>query len=326
MSNPIGWTDQTWNPVTGCTPISPACDHCYARRMAKRLRGRYGYPDMVSEWSPERGGCMVHRDASFDVTLHEDKLRDPLHWRKPRRVFVVSMGDLFHEDVPRRSVIQVFATMALAPQHTFQVLTKRPTRMQTLLSSGDFWRSVGYAASDRAGTDICAGDQLHPPSNVWLGVTAEDQQRADERIPILLQTPAAVRFVSVEPMLGPVHLEWLKGLASLSPDWAGGTCGGTGHPHPLLDWVICGGETGPGARPMQPEWARSLRDQCHVARVPFWFKGWGQWLAVSQGAQDTRNLLHRTPKGQNLFYRVGKKLAGDLLDGVEWHQTVFPEV
>lgn len=249
MKNAIGWCDTTWNPVTGCTPVSLACDHCYAKRMAHRLAGRYGYP----------------ADEPFRVTLHPDRLYEPLRWRKPRRVFVCSMGDLFHEDVPVEFIAHVFGIMALTcpdswilgggrpipigEHHTFQILTKRPDRMRDILTSDGFPEFIG---------SLCGVEPLMPMPHVWLGTTVENQYWADERIPILRETPAAVRFVSVEPILGPVYLDSHQG--------------GTGHEAADLDWCICGGESGPGARPADPAWFRSLRDQCAVAEVPFFLK------------------------------------------------------
>jgi len=220
----IEWTETTWNPLTGCTPISPGCAHCYARRMAQRLAGRCGYPAAPHE---------------FEVTLHPERLSEPLGWKKPRRVFVCSMGDLFHESVPFEYIARVYGVMTLNQQHTFQVLTKRPYRAVDFIH----WAEDRYKFART------------PPPNIWLGATIENQEQADKRIPVLLQIPAAVRFVSVEPLLGPVY--------PLDPQGV------------RLDWVICGGETGPGARPMHPDWARSLRDQCAVAGVPFFFKKMG---------------------------------------------------
>jgi protein gp37 len=269
----IEWATETWNPVTGCTPVSEACQNCYAKRMANRLRGRFGYPE----------------DEPFRVTLHPEKLDEPLKWKKPRRVFVCSMGDLFHEDVPHSAIQKVLYRVRMAKWHTFLILTKRPERMRAFF--------MQYYVTG------------HIP-NLWLGVTAENQARADERIPILLQIPAAVRFVSVEPMMGPVDLSW---------------CNYT------LDWVICGGETGPGARPMHPDWARSLRDQCQEAGTPFFFKSWGNYCAPSQMPEDTYRGWEYHHGTENCWreddptpWEVGKKAAGHLIDGQEWRQ--FPEV
>lgn len=215
VSTKIEWTDETWNPVTGCRPISEGCQNCYAKRMANRLRGRYGYP----------------ADDPFRVTFHPDKLGQPLKWKKPKRIFVCSMGDLFaaHFDTIRKVLTQ--PKTPSGKKHTYMILTKRPLRML------EFYSTYPWYTEDN--------------QNIWLGVTAENQAMADERIPVLLQIPAAVRFVSVEPMLEPVDIRpWIY----------------------ALDWVICGAETGPGARPMKLEWARDLRDQCKAAGVPFFFK------------------------------------------------------
>ncbi len=222
----IEWTDKTWNPVTGCTPISGGCAHCYAKRMAQRLKGRCGYP----------------AEDPFAVTLHEDRLDQPARWVKPRQVFVCSMGDLFHADVPDEFIDRVFSVICeCRGRHTFQILTKRPVRM---LNWFDRARRVnpGWFSPHTGALDLW---------ETWLGVSVEDQAAAKERIPLLLETPAAVRFVSCEPLLGWLDLvQWL----------------------PELDWVIVGGENGPGARPMELEWARAIRDQCRDFGVPFFFK------------------------------------------------------
>lgn len=223
-----GTTGETWNPVTGCTKISEGCAHCYAERMSKRLKGRFGYPE----------------DDPFRVTVHPDKLELPLRWKKPRTVFVCSMGDLFHKDVPTQTIALVWRMMNKASRHTFLVLTKRPKRMAYFLKQYD----------------------IQPLPSVWLGVTTENQQRANERIPLLLQCPAAVRFVSVEPMLGPVDIRGALGF-SFSDAHEGFL-----YDVPAVDWIIVGGETGAGARPMDPGWARSVRDQCKAAGIPFFIK------------------------------------------------------
>ena len=283
----IEWAEVVWNPVSGCTPISEGCQNCYAKRMANRLRGRCGYP--------------AHEP--FKVTLRRERLIEPLKWKKPRRVFVCSMGDLFHEDVPFQFIATVFGVMANSSQNIYIVLTKRPQRMKEffdwLFSNAAKYYARGHRTvpydDDRINVFIMKiaseyGINLDfmrqwPLFNVWLGVTAENQARADERIPILLQIPAAVRFVSVEPMLGPVDLsKWLGGT------WYCETCECTVDPEfvpfseihypcenyldfiPGIDWVICGGESGSGARPMHPEWVRSLKDQCQEAGVPFFLK------------------------------------------------------
>lgn len=268
----IEWTEATWNPVTGCTPISEGCEHCYAKRMATRLRGRSGYPE----------------DEPFKVTFHPEKLWEPYHWRKPRKIFVCSMGDLFHKDIPWWDLNKIFAVVEASQWHRFMVLTKRPQRMRGYF---DYLRTIWRVRE-------------WPASNLWLGVTAENQQRADERIPVLLEIPAVRRFVSVEPMLGPVDLsQWL------------GRSGG-------LDWVICGGETGQGARPLHPDWVRSLRDQCQMAGTPFFFKSWGDWYPNwSEMPRD--DIDYGKPQvsvGGLSFVRCGKKQAGRMLDGRTWDE------
>lgn len=283
MPTKIEWAEETWNPVTGCTPISEGCANCYAKRMSKRLAGRCGYP----------------QDDPFKITLHPDKLDQPLRWKKPRMVFVCSMGDLFHEDVDEGFICRIFDIISICEQHTFLILTKRPDRM------ADFFKRCIHGRW----------------KNLWLGVTAENQARADERIPMLLQIPAAKRFVSVEPMLGPMDLE-IWGQYE-HPDNEGYGVDAI----KCLDWIICGGETGPGARPMRPDWVRSLRDQCQAAGTPFFFKSWGDWVAPSQMPYATyRNILdYGGGIGiSDVPCRVGKKRSGCLLDGQKWNQ--YPEV
>jgi len=231
MPTKIEWTQETWNPITGCSKISEGCANCYAERMAKRLAGRFGYPDQPHH---------------FDVTIHEDKFDQPLKWKKPRMIFVCSMGDLFHDDVPEEQIMRVFDVMCDAPQHTYQILTKRPQRMKWIVKqfTDYIWKGL--------------------PENIWLGVTAENQKAADERIPWLLKTPAAVRFVSIEPMLGPISFRWAKWQPIEYHNHLDGLR--------MLDWIICGGETGPGARRMNYTWAINLYGQCMAADVPFFFK------------------------------------------------------
>jgi protein gp37 len=271
MPSKIEWTDNTWNVCSGCSPISEGCANCYAKRMATRLKGRCGYPV----------------DDPFRVTFHQDRLNQPLKWKKPKRIFVVSMGDLFHENVTDSQINSVFLTMVKADWHQYILLTKRPQRMLEFMSIG--WR----------------GEMPH----VMVGVTAENQQRADERIPILLQIPAAKRFVSVEPMLEKIDLaeympkynylltyEYYRSFYSIKVNKEA-VLERSG-----IDWVICGGETGPGARPMESDWARSLRDQCKEAGVSFFFKKHGDWWCKQFGV---------TPK-----YRENHELDGQIHE--EW--------
>ncbi|MFD0902373.1 DUF5131 family protein [Actinomadura sediminis] len=308
----IEWTGATWNPVTGCTKVSPGCDNCYAETFAERWRGTPGH----------------HFEAGFDLTLRPERLEQPLRWRKPRRVFVNSMSDLFHEGVPDEFIAEVFSVMARASQHTFQVLTKRHGRMRSLLNRPSFRDNLAHLAP-------------WPLPNVWLGVSAEDQKRANLRVPALMQTPAAIRFISAEPLLGPINLH--HGLTHCpTHDFPGGFCSGPCPDRIAPDWVIVGGESGPGARPMHPDWARTLRDQCTTAGIPFFFKQHGAWVPESMllhtnGAQaaflDTdgtfRPLHNGRPveppmaRGEAITVRlVSKKTAGRELDGRTWDE--FP--
>ncbi|MDO8934208.1 MAG: phage Gp37/Gp68 family protein, partial [Rhodocyclaceae bacterium] len=233
----IVWTDATWNPVTGCTKVSPGCKHCYAERDWARLAA-----------NPK---TRYHGREFTDVQYHMDVLELPLHWKKPRRIFVNSMSDLFHEDVPTDVIADVFGIMAAARHHTFQVLTKRPERMRYELSDWGFRGMVDECAAMYSGAIA-----RWPLPNVWIGVSVEDQATAEERIPLLIETPAEVRWISAEPLLGSLNLY----------DWIGpwGTPEQLQAPA-MLDWIVVGGESGPKARPMHPEWVRILRDQCAVA-------------------------------------------------------------
>ncbi len=246
----IEWTDATWNPVTGCSKVSPGCAHCYAETLSLR-RG----------WSAKP---WIEKNASGNVILHFDRLEMPLHWRKPRRVFVDSMSDLFHAEVLTAFLDDVFAVMALTQHLTYQILTKRPVRMLAYVdhpsTPGNVEAIVDRIAGERR---WCPPPLAWPLPNVWLGVSAEYQRQADERIPILLDTPAAVRFVSVEPMLGPIDLH--------ADQWP--AC--SRYPDAAIDWVIVGGESGPRRRPFDPDWARSLRNQCAAAGVPLFVKQLG---------------------------------------------------
>ncbi|MBX3277512.1 MAG: phage Gp37/Gp68 family protein [Acidobacteria bacterium] len=226
----IEWTESTWNPVTGCTKISPGCKHCYAERMAKRLQAM-GQRNYIN---------------GFDLTLQPQALELPLRWKKPQMIFVNSMSDLFHLDVPEEFIVQVFDVMAKAHWHRFQILTKRSDRLAEI-SPRLPWRS-----------------------NMWMGVSVESQKYT-YRIDHLRQTEAHIKFLSLEPLLGPLSKLKLK----------------------KIDWVIVGGESGPGARPMKQEWARDIRDQCIQARVPFFFKQWGG---------------------------VNKKKTGRILEGRTWNE------
>ncbi len=356
----IEWTDASWTPIRAhnlatdkigwhCEKVSAGCKNCYAGPINRRLGTGLDY-------KPGH-----QRDIA--IFLDETMLLAPLKWRRPRRIFVCSMTDLFADFVTDAMIDCVFAAMALAPQHTFQVLTKRPERMRAYVS--DPWveervRDVAavllrrrFEIPDAVPAELLAAiDPLPwPLPHVWLGVSAEDQEAADARVPVLLATPAAVRFVSVEPMLGPVDLTphlfisthedaaLLEGPDEGPPPVLPFRDPATTHPDdiatPRLNWVIVGGESGPGARPMHPDWARSLRDQCAAAGVAFHFKQWGEWVPAVFSGQVLESRGGGQPTvawpdgtiargkaedkggpGTSLF-KVGKKGAGRLLDGVQ---------
>lgn len=252
MPTKIQWCDETYNPVTGCSPVSIGCTNCYAKKMANRLAGRAGYD----------------KDDPFKITFHPGRTHIPTRWKKPRRIFMCSMGDLFHKDVPDHWIDLIIQLIPACPQHTFMILTKRPERMRKYMMS---W------TTDRI---IRQNNATLPLPNLWLGVTAENQEMADKRIPILLDIPAAVRFVSIEPMLGPVNLNLATPCDRNCNEYNHAECPGTTGlcvMQKQLDLVICGGETGGGARPMHPDWAYGLRDDCKNAGVPFFFKSGGEW-------------------------------------------------
>lgn len=314
----IDWSDKVWNPVSGCTPVSAGCKNCYAKRMAKRLKGM-GTPGYENE---------------FEVTLHLERLNEPLKWKKPRRVFVCSMGDLFHKDVPFEFIEKVFSIIYDSPHHTFMILTKRPERMKL------FFENPGARPMAFLSTALSI-----PHNNLYLGVSVEDQATADERIPLLLQTPAAKRFISYEPALGPIAFSETAGNQVLNPEcWGDCACdslygydpgcrrnGGDGILERRIDQVIMGGETGPGARPLHPDWARSMRDQCAEAGVPFFFKSWGVWKAEVMAGTEVC-LAHLKPgqivgagdgrTNHTLYTRVGKKNTGHLIDGKEHRELI----
>jgi protein gp37 len=286
----ISWTQVVWNPTTGCDRVSPGCDHCYAMTMAKRLKSM-GQAKYQTDGDPRTSG------PGFGVAMHPDALGLPLKWRKPKQIFVNSMSDLFHEKVTDEFIARVFAVMAACPQHTFQLLTKRHARMRSLIGGLDGSPHRLLEATTDEDTASVLYDADWPLPNVHFGVSAEDQKWADIRIPALLDTPAAVRWISAEPMLGPIDL----GAAALVPYereqggfWRYGARTGlhgegkTWVPAPpaQLDWVVCGGESGPGARPMDLAWARSLRDQCARAGIPFHFKQGGSVLGREWGGHS----------------------------------------
>lgn len=322
----IEWTDRTWNPITGCTRVSAGCDNCYAVTMTKRLEamGQEKYTGLVKLGKEHFNGT---------VKCHDDTLLDPLKWRKPQRIFVNSMSDVFHKDVPFEFIDKIFAVMVLCPHLTFQVLTKRPERAAEYLNA---WAKTNREPM-RDFVETLTGHRSllaeWPIPNVWLGTSVEDQKAADERIPHLLKCPAAVRFLSCEPLLGPVDLAYtcFNGADSFGS-------------MPGIHWVICGGESGPNARPMHPDWARSLRDQCVAASVPLFFKQWGEWwppviseavaektvigkaISIHKDARISEGSETCAPFGGYEWasmWRVGKHRAGRILDGRTWDE--FPE-
>ena len=387
----IEWTEATWNPVTGCTRVSPGCDNCYAVGMSRRLAamGQAKYEGLINPGKEHFNGV---------VKLHEAALEIPLKRKKPTMYFVNSMSDLFHKDVPDQFINGVFAVMAMCPQHTFQVLTKRPKRaalymaaVQAEIDSDDADGSISFIRSKIAhafryvSKELC-GDPFWmnaplllwdnsdapaecertpgwPLPNVWLGTSVEDQKAANARIPHLLRCPAHVRFLSCEPLLGPVRLDQIptgdrgvtvNALTGVPYDWDyeqympdDADVGRT------INWIIAGGESGTKARPMHPDWARLLRDQCRAAGVPFFFKQWGRFIPEDQiwlnhnspgptgyrywGAKTIAMKIDTMGGMEHLFNTgrlhqfedstfaipVGKKVAGRMLDRREWNE--YPE-
>ncbi|RWB85959.1 MAG: phage Gp37/Gp68 family protein [Mesorhizobium sp.] len=318
----IEWTDATWNPITGCSVVSPGCTNCYAMKLAgtrlKNIESRKGLTRDTKAGPVWTG----------EVRLNRPWLYQPFDWKKPRRIFVCAHGDLFAENVPDEWILDVFTVMAAAGHHTYQVLTKRTERMREFVSRRDLLDDIyanWYTFSGGA-REV----QSWPLHNVWLGTSTEDQKRADERLPDLLSTPAKVRFVSAEPLLGPLDIsKYLLPLCDRCPPWEV-PCRIGCQNCTRLDWVIVGGESGPDARPMHPAWARSLRDQCANNRVRFFFKQWGAWAPASDASREIATVL---PDGRvreweagegrlvdpemAALSRLGKKAAGRLLDGVE---------
>lgn len=285
----IQWTESTWNPIRGCSRVSTGCEHCYAESVAARFSG----PGL-----PYEGLIQIGKQGprwNGKVRFVDEHLADPLRWGKRRRIFVNSMSDLFHDGVSDEQISAIFGVMASASRHTFQVLTKRPERMREWVK-GRTLRDVEDAASDALEAGRARGHARVWPSaghgwplpNVHLGVSVENQEAANARIPLLLETPAAVRWVSAEPLLGPVR------LSAIARNTGG------------LDWVVVGGESGAAARPMSAAWARSLRDQCVAAGVPFFFKQWGEYAPRPDADDD---LVH-----------IGKKAAGREIDGRTWDE------
>ncbi|MER6605935.1 phage Gp37/Gp68 family protein [Streptomyces sp. NPDC000927] len=288
-----GAAGQTWNPTTGCDRTTPGCDRCYALTMAKRLKSM-GVAKYQSDGNPKTSG------PGFGVAMHEDTLTEPFRWKKPRRVFVNSMSDLFHADVTDEFIAKVFAVMAATPQHTYQILTKRHGRMRSLIGGEIDGGQRLLEAADEETARILYDAPSWPLSNVWLGVSIEDQKRADLRIPALLETAAAVRFLSCEPLLGPVRLV-SEDHSGHERDWDGDSvcldCSTSEERVPWrtadqippgIDWVICGGESGPGARPLEIQWITDLIDDARtIAAAPF-VKQLGSVWARENKASDSK--------------------------------------
>lgn len=341
----IEWTDATWNPIRGCSLVSKGCQNCYAMGVAARFSGPgQAYEGLASRRSngkPQWTG---------EVRVVDAHMHDPLKWKRPRRIFVNSMSDLFHENVSDDTIAKVVAVMALAPRHTFQLLTKRPARMKALWNSHVFRQLVAVnirltaVVRDLGVTwPEVRDDNEWPLKNLWLGVSTEDQPTADERIPELEETPAAVRFISAEPLLGPIVLRKWRcacGMVRTESQFvADNVCPkcklveGQLWSRFTLDWVIAGGESGLNARPMHPAWPRSLKNQCQSGGVAFFFKQWGEWVPTTHLApspsprfeclrEDGHKQWLPSFPGYAVLERVGKKRAGRQLGGVEWNE--FP--
>lgn len=332
----IEWTELTWNPTIGCSEQSPGCLYCYAAKMAWRLMH---IPAMAADYAGLAKKLPNGRIVwTGKVTALENRLSEPLLIKKPATFFVNSMSDLFHPEVPFEFIARIFAVMAITPWHTYQVLTKQPKRALEYFAQYEnglpderqlgemispYWdfmhtdpkskvyglrkelREIGWFYDtfySELGNDQTLTLELHGPlKNVWIGVSVENEKYVP-RIDELRQIPAAVRFISYEPALGPIN-----------PDLTG------------IHWVICGGESGNNARPMHPDWPRSIRDQCVAAGVPFFFKQWGQHLPASQSwpevqVKPVQFPSPNTPGKMNTYYRPGKHLAGSVLDGREWKE------
>lgn len=346
--NADGSKGKTWNWVDGCKKVSAGCDQCYAAGIAHRFAGTVSFPN------------------GFAVTMHPERLTLPLRWRKPTVCFVNSMSDAFEASIPTEAIAASWAVMALSGRHTFKLLTKRPARMHSVLTNPGFYDEVSLQLETltESGIPAAARRNIHtvrawlrrrsaqgipePLPNLHLGVSVELQSWADLRIPVLEKTPAAIRWISVEPCLGAVSIVVPQHrTASCVPSYQGEASKKAFY---SLDWVVCGGESGPSARPLHPQWARDLRDQCQQAGIPFFFKQWGRWkpLAVNTVAHQRKKVRVVLPDGSEPvelsdydgelsdhgavpMISVGKSISGRLLDGHIWDespaaQNPLPEV
>lgn len=333
----IEWTEGTWNPVTGCTKVSQGCKNCYAERIYERFHGHGSFKQVI---------------------CHKERLQQPFKIKKPSMIFVNSMSDLFHEAVSFDFIDEVFAVMMCCPQHIFQILTKRPKRMLEWFSwKNTIWKNEGMQGPERIryqayhswgkNIDYDSGNYW-PLKNVWIGVSCEDQKNANDRIHYLNMVPAAVKFISCEPLLGAIDFE--KAIGDSLKWHAGGLKN-------CIGWVIAGGESGPHARPMHPDWVRSLHDQCAANNIPFFFKQWGEWAPVDtvdptgdiiwliekdghlierkkpiehicinhHGYTSKRadDVICKTEENQ-ILYRFGKYISGNILDGKQYLE--FPKI
>ncbi|MFA6400904.1 MAG: phage Gp37/Gp68 family protein [Salinivirgaceae bacterium] len=339
MSTKIEWTNETWNPIIGCSPVSPGCKNCYAEKMAFRL-GSMKLERCISALNYSVVVNWKTKKWNGKTQFVSQAIEKPLSWRKPRMIFVCSMGDLFHESVPFEWIDKVMAVIACTPQHTYQILTKRPHRMAEYFNQGKEmliarWEDAVYELglcdkNDDPDAAAChvnnRADREWPLKNIWLGVTAENQEMVNKRVPFLLNIPAAIRFVSVEPMLGAVDLSIYMATGWTEPPY-----------DDIINWVICGGESGINARPVNHNWVENLKNQCNKYETCLFFKQWGEWIPVNEvpkswGNQADLKGTHRwvneidgkdtgTRPG-HMTIRVGKKKAGCTLNGKEYKQ--FP--
>lgn len=302
----ITWANSTWNPTVGCSIVSPGCTNCYAMRDAYRMEHNPSVGDKYKGLTTVVNGRPVWNGV---VRLHESALDQPLRWREPRLIFVNSMSDVFHESLGWDAIDRIFAIVVLSPRHIFQFLTKRSGRMLDYMNHPQTPARVSKAVQQQMGkvAPECFAIQW-PPANAHMGVSAERQQEADERIPDLIETKAAVRWVSAEPLLGPIDFGAFEGI----------------------DGIVVGGESLRGkiemARPMNPVWARDIRDQCAERKIAFFFKQWGEWgydPRVAKKEMRGDDQPHAIDERWSLIC-VGKKLAGDYLDGVQHHE--WPKV
>lgn len=326
----IEWCDATVNAISGCLPASPGCTNCFASTAGARRRPHHPVNGLTRPAKPDDPAS--HHVWTGATRLNKEWLVKPLRWARPRRIFWNAHGDPWFEAVPYEWVDRELAIAALTPHHIHMLLTKRTGRMRRYFAMPGTPERILAAAKALPAPHGRLPDRWQwPLPNVWLGTSVEDQERAAQRIPDLLAVPAAVRFLSCEPLLEQVNLtEWME-PAGLDTT--------LGLSNPGLDWIIVGGESGPRARPMHPDWVSSIRDQCAAAGVPFFFKQWGEWAAVgphnrdmlisAQGSvehprYEITRLRSNTSPGATILTRVGKRRAGRLLDGIE--HSAFPEV